>query len=47
MQNNTKIDKLIQEKWNSKYLCKLALFDHLRECLEKDNFLKATDTPKN
>ncbi len=21
--------------------------DHIRECLEKDNYLKATDTPKS
>ena len=33
--------------WSNKYFCKLALLDHLRECLEKDNYLKATDTPKN
>ena len=33
--------------WSDKYLCKLALLDHLRECLEKDNYLKATDTPKS
>lgn len=32
---------------SNKYLCKLALLDHLRECLEKDNYLKATDTPKD
>ncbi len=26
---------------------KLALLDHLRECLEKDNYLKGADTPKD
>lgn len=25
----------------------MSLLDHLRECLEKDNYLKATDTPKD
>ncbi len=33
-------------EWSNKYFCKLALLDHIRECLEKDNYLKATDTPK-
>jgi hypothetical protein len=28
------------------YVAKLAIFDHVRECLEKDNYLKATDTKK-
>lgn len=37
----------LQSKWSDKYLCKLALLDHLRECLEKDNYLKATDASKN
>ncbi len=41
-----KYKKLKQGKWSNKYFCKLALFDHIRECLEKDNYLKATDTPK-
>jgi len=43
-------NKIIQLKkgiWSNKYFCKLALLDHLRECLEKDNYLKATDAPKN
>jgi len=33
-------------KRSNKYFCKLALLDHIRECLEKDNYLKATDEPK-
>ncbi|MEI7452516.1 MAG: hypothetical protein WCK37_04960 [Candidatus Falkowbacteria bacterium] len=37
----------LKSKWSDKYLCKLALLDHLRECLEKDNYLKATDAPKS
>ncbi|MBN1331326.1 hypothetical protein JW978_00365 [Candidatus Dojkabacteria bacterium] len=37
---------LLNGKWSNKYFCKLALLDHLRECLEKDNYLKATDIPK-
>ena len=41
-----KLKALIEGKWSDKYLCKLALFDHIRECLEKDNFLKATDEEK-
>lgn len=41
-----KIDQLKKDKWSNKYFCKLALLDHLRECLEKDNYLKATDEPK-
>ena len=41
-----KLKTLIEGKWSDKYLCKLALFDHIRECLEKDNFLKATDEEK-
>ncbi len=42
----TMLNKLRDGKWSNKYFCKLALLDHLRECLEKDNYLKATDTPK-
>jgi len=34
-------------KWSNKYFCKLAVLDHLRECYEKDRYLKATDTPKD
>ena len=44
---NNKIEKLKKSKWSDKYLCKLALLDHLCECLEKDNYLKATDAPKD
>lgn len=40
------IKKLLSGKWSDKYLCKLAILDHLRECLEKDNHLKALDIPK-
>ncbi len=42
-----KIKKLKRGKWSDKYFCKLALLDHIRECLEKDNYLKAADKPKN
>lgn len=42
----TKISQL-KEKRSNKYFCKLALLDHLRECLEKDNYLKATDAAKD
>ncbi|MEI8343430.1 MAG: hypothetical protein WCF93_00600 [Candidatus Moraniibacteriota bacterium] len=45
MQDN--IEKLRNGKWSDKYFCKLSLLDHLRECLEKDNFLKATDAAKD
>ena len=38
--------RLLAAKWSDRYLCRLALLDHLRECLEKDNYLKATDVPK-
>ncbi len=41
------IKKLLEGEWGSKYFCKLALFDHIRECLQKDNHLKAIDEPKN
>lgn len=41
------LKKLYENKWSNKYLCKLALLDHIRECLAKDNFLKATDAPKS
>jgi len=41
-----KIKYLIEEFWHDKYVCKLAILDHLRECLEKDNHLKALDIPK-
>jgi len=40
------IKKLKEWKWGDKYLSKLALLDHIRECLEKDNYLKATDADK-
>jgi len=43
---NDIITKLKETRANT-YLCKLALLDHLRECLEKDNYLKATDAPKD
>ncbi len=42
---NDKIIELLKIRWD-KYFCKLAILDHVRECLEKDNYLKATDTPK-
>ena len=42
-----KIRDLKKGQWSNKYLCKLALLDHLRECLEKDNHLKAVDAPKD
>lgn len=41
-----KIEQLKNNKWGNKYFCKLALLDHIRECLEKDNHLKAIDSPK-
>lgn len=41
-----KYNQLKDSQWKDTYFCKLALLDHLRECLEKDNYLKATDTPK-
>jgi hypothetical protein len=44
---NKKIKTLSENKWSDRYFCKLAILDHLRECLEKDNYLKATDTPKD
>jgi hypothetical protein len=44
---NKKIEQLKNQKWSDKYLCKLALLDHIRECLQKDNYLKATDSPKD
>lgn len=44
---NPKLKTLLDGKWDDKYFCKLSIFDHLRECLEKDNYLKATDTPKS
>ncbi len=43
---DSKIQILIQNGWNDTYLCKLAVLDHIRECLEKDNYLKAADIPK-
>jgi hypothetical protein len=46
MNTKEKYNKLRKGKWSNKYFCKLAILDHLRECLEKDNYLKATDTPK-
>ncbi len=42
---DSKLHQLQKSIWSDKYFCKLALLDHLRECLEKDNYLKATDTP--
>jgi len=41
------IKKLLSGKWRDHYLVKLSVLDHLRECLEKDNYLKATDEPKD
>lgn len=42
-----KINELKNSKWSDRYFCRLAMLDHIRECLEKDNFLKATDAPKD
>ncbi len=42
-----KLKLLHEKKWWNKFLCTLSLFDHIRECLEKDNYLKAIDAPKN
>jgi len=39
--------KILEGIWENKYFCKLALFDHIRECLQKDNYLKAIDEPKD
>ena len=47
MNTEEKIKKIKEGKWSNKYFCKLAMLDHIRECLEKDNYLKATDTPKS
>ena len=47
MLNNEKLEKLLAGKWSDKYLCRLCVLDHLRDCLEKDNHLKATDSPKD
>lgn len=45
---DSKFDKLKKSnKWSDDYFCKLALLDHLRECLEKDNHLKANDVAKD
>lgn len=46
MMNSKYKDLKESHKWSNKYFCKLALLNHIRECLEKDNYLKATDTPK-
>ena len=42
-----KYETLKQERWSDTYFCKLALLDHLRECLEKDKYLKAIDESKD
>lgn len=42
-----KLKQLKNGKWSDRYFCKLALLDHIRECLEKDNYLKATDASKD
>jgi hypothetical protein len=47
MTTKEKYTKLYQGKWSNKYFCKLAIFDHIRECLEKDNYLKGKDIPKS
>ncbi|HNZ83775.1 MAG TPA: hypothetical protein PLA41_02315 [Candidatus Pacearchaeota archaeon] len=44
--NHSKTEKLLADKWSDRYFCKLALLDHLRECLAKDNHLKAIDAAK-
>lgn len=46
MTDKNTLATLINKFWKDKYVCKLSILDHLRECLEKDNYLKATDTPK-
>ncbi len=38
------MEKLLKGLWGNKYFCKMVLFDHLRECIQKDNYLKATDS---
>ncbi len=44
---NQVYEKLRNGKWSNQYLCKLAVLDHIRECLEKDNHLKAVDAAKS
>ncbi len=46
MNTEEKLEKIKKGKWSNQYFCKLAMLDHIRECLEKDNYLKATDTAK-
>lgn len=46
MTNQQIIEKLKSGKWSNKYFCKLVILDHLHECIQKDNYLKALDIPK-
>lgn len=41
------MDEIKAGIFSDRYVTKLAILDHLRECLEKDNYLKAIDANKN
>jgi len=40
------LNKLYKDAWHSKYLCRMTILDHIRECLERDNYLKARGISK-
>ncbi len=40
------MDEITKGIFSDRYIAKLAIFDHIRECLEKDNHLKAVDAEK-
>ena len=46
MTNDQIVTALKAGKWSNKYFCRLNILDHLRECVERDNYLKGTNTPK-
>jgi hypothetical protein len=46
MDTNAMLDALKAKFWGNKYFCKAEILNQVRACLELDNYLKATETPK-
>lgn len=46
MDTNNMLEALRTGFWGNKYFCKSEVLNQIRACLELDNHLKATETPK-
>jgi hypothetical protein len=46
MDTQTMLEALKSKFWGNKYFCKSEVLNQIRACLEIDNHLKASETPK-